>query len=246
LLENPMHDTALAIGAAFFAAYGRPGCRILDVGSYDVNGSLRSIAPAESHYTGVDLGPGPGVDLVLETAQRYPFDDCSFDLVVSTSCFEHDGMFWLTFLEMMRVTRPGGVVFINAPSNGAYHAYPTDIWRFYPDAGIALEAWGRHQGRAVTLLESFVAPRLADCWNDFVMVFGKGEPAPAPAGLADQVAGAHNIRIPSRSATLLNELAETEDMRLLRQSREALAASQARIAVLERQLRELGAEPTPG
>ncbi len=241
-----MHDTAMANGAAFFNAYGRPGSRILDVGSYDVNGTLRDVAPAGSHYTGVDLGPGPGVDLVLETAQRYPFPDASFDMVVSTSCFEHDSMFWLTFLEMARVARPGGVVFINAPSNGAYHAYPTDIWRFYPDAGLALEAWARHQGRAITLLESFVAPRIADCWNDCIMVFGIGENPPPAAGLADQVAGALNIRIPSRSAELLNPSGETEDMRLLREAREALAARDARIALLERQLRTLGSEPAAG
>jgi SAM-dependent methyltransferase len=241
-----MHDTALAIGAAFFAAYGQPDSRILDVGSYDVNGTLRDVAPAGSHYTGVDLGPGPGVDLVLDTAQRYPFPDASFDMVVSTSCFEHDGMFWLTFLEMARVARPGGVVFINAPSNGPYHAYPTDIWRFYPDAGLALETWARHQGQAVTLLESFVAPRLADIWNDCIMVFGVGEHPPPAAGLADQVAGAQNVRMPARSAELLNPADETEDMLLLRQSREALAARDARIAVLEQQLRALGTEPSAG
>lgn len=39
------------------------GLRILEIGSYDVNGSVRKFFP-ESVYTGVDLCAGPGVDLV--------------------------------------------------------------------------------------------------------------------------------------------------------------------------------------
>lgn len=166
-----MHDTAMAIGSAFFRVYGRPGCRILDVGSYDVNGTLRLVAPVASHYVGVDIQRGPGVDIVLPDPYRYPFVNRSFDLVVSTSCFEHDPMFWLTFTEMSRVMRDDGAMYINAPSNGPYHGYPMDCWRFYADAHVGLVEWARRSEQPVSMVESFIGPLSRDGWLDSVMVF---------------------------------------------------------------------------
>src|SRR5438045_8769497 len=124
-----MHDTAAAFGAAFFRSYidssdfiERP--RILEVGCADVNGSLRGCAPPAACYVGVDLEPGCVVDLVLSDPYTYPFDADSFEAVVSSSCFEHDPMFWLTFLEMCRVVRCGGFIYLNVPSNGLFHRHP--------------------------------------------------------------------------------------------------------------------------
>jgi hypothetical protein len=44
---------------------------------------------------------------------------------------------------MARVVKSGGFIYLNAPSNGYVHNHPLDIWRFYPDAGIALEKWAK-------------------------------------------------------------------------------------------------------
>ena len=172
-----MHDTAAAFGAAFFRSYvdaiERP--RILEIGAGDVNGSLRGCAPSAAQYTGADLEAGPGVDLVLADPYTYPFDAESFDTVLSSSCLEHDPMFWLGFAEMCRVVRSGGFIYLNAPSNGWFHRHPTDNWRFYPDAGMALAEWGRRNGYDIHLIESFVGRRRRDIWNDCVMIFGKAE-----------------------------------------------------------------------
>src|SRR5689334_5959147 len=121
-----MHDTALQIGDLFFQYFLTPTSRILDFGSQDVNGSLRRIALPTMTYVGVDLVPGAGVDVVLGDPTKLPFEDNSFDAVVSTSCFEHDPMFWESFLEAVRVTAAGGYIYINAPSNGDYHRHPMD------------------------------------------------------------------------------------------------------------------------
>jgi hypothetical protein len=94
-------------------------------------------------------------------------------MVVASSMLEHDAFFWQTFLEMARIVKPGGVLYINAPSNGIYHCYPVDNWRFYPDAGKALVRWAARNGYELTLIESFVAERKNDVWNDFVAIFKK-------------------------------------------------------------------------
>jgi hypothetical protein len=139
-----MHASASELGHIFFQLYWKEGFRrILDIGSFDINGSLRQHCPAAAEYVGIDLSKGPGVDFVLEDPYRYPFPPSHFDLIVSTSCFEHDPMFWLTFIEASRVLSPNGFMYINAPSNGWYHTHPWDNWRFYPDAALALESWAR-------------------------------------------------------------------------------------------------------
>jgi SAM-dependent methyltransferase len=188
-----MHDTAYEIGELFFQSYVSAGNFILDVGSMDINGSLHDFRPEGSGYVGVDLAAGKGVDVVIKTNSQLPFAKEVFDIVVSTSCFEHDMMFWLTFLEMCRVLKEGGYLYLNAPSRGAYHQYPIDAWRFFPDAGIALRDWARLNMHDVELLESFVTENKRDIWNDCVMIFGKNSER-APLSVSETYRLALNIR----------------------------------------------------
>ena len=188
-----MHDTAQKIGEIFFGAYVKPGDRVLDIGSIDVNGTLRKFQPDGCRYVGVDLDPGRGVDVVVSRISQLPFESAIFDVIVTTSCFEHDSMFWQTFIEMCRVLKPSGYIYINAPSKGILHQYPIDAWRFFPDAGIALRDWAKFNDHKIDLLESFVTLNMADVWNDCVMVFSKGGEPPV-LFISDQYALAINIR----------------------------------------------------
>jgi SAM-dependent methyltransferase len=118
--------------------------RILDVGSCDVNGSYRPLFDmANWHYAGTDLCPGPNVDIVLPNPYSWSMKPDSFDLIVSGQTFEHTEFFWLTWLEMVRVLKPGGLIFLVAPSRGPEHRYPVDCWRFYPDGFSALAKYGK-------------------------------------------------------------------------------------------------------
>jgi SAM-dependent methyltransferase len=169
-----MHKSAYEIGAKFLERYWAPDMKsILEVGAFDVNGSLKDFKSQDCEWVGVDLEPGKGVDIVIERARRLPFEDNYFDLVVATSIFEHDPTFWLTFNEMLRVVKPSGFIYICAPSNGWVHRYPMDVYRFYPDAGIGLVEWGRREYPDLQLAESFIAERDGDVWNDFCAIFSK-------------------------------------------------------------------------
>jgi len=164
-------------GAAFFNTYLKNArdLTIVDIGSQDVNGSLRSVAPAHNKYIGVDFEKAQGVDVVITDPYALPFENESVDVAVSSSCFEHSEFFWLLFNEALRILKPTGLLYINVPSNGAFHRYPVDCWRFYPDSGVALQNWGKRSGYHCALLESFVGARKEDIWNDFVAVFVKDE-----------------------------------------------------------------------
>ncbi len=171
-----MHDTAREIGNKFIELYCKDNCqKILDVGAMNIGGSLRNYCPSTVEYIGVDIEAGEGVDIILENPYSFPFKENSFNIIVTSSSFEHNQMFWLTFSEMSRVLKDGGYIYINAPSNGLFHQYPYDNWRFYPDAGIALEKWANRNGYQVKLVESFISLRKDDGWNDCVMIFQKGK-----------------------------------------------------------------------
>lgn len=147
---------------------------VVDIGSYDVNGSYRSLFadPAWS-YCGIDLEAGPGVDVVLQSPYRLPFKSGSIDLVISGQAFEHIEYFWMTWLEMVRVLKPGGMVFLIAPSRGPEHRYPQDCWRFYPDGYRALAKFAACElVEATTDWEPHPDPGSSD-WGDTVGVFRK-------------------------------------------------------------------------
>lgn len=172
-----MHLSALQSGDAFAYFYGKQGDVVLDIGGKNVNGSLRqSFESRNMKFISIDIEHDTSVDIVVEPGQKLPFSDNSVDLVVSTSCFEHDPCFWLTFKEMARVVKLGGYIYVNAPTGGPYHTYPGDNWRFYSDAGQALAYWSGiqladEQINAVSVVETFhIAPTE---FNDFVCVWQK-------------------------------------------------------------------------
>lgn len=188
-----MHDTAHELGGLFYETYVQPGSCILECGSMNVNGTLRDFRPAGSCYVGVDLAAGNGVDVVIGPDSRLPFKTEAFDAVTSSSAFEHDSMFWVTFLELCRVLKSGGFLYLNVPSRGGYHRYPIDAWRFFPDSGIALRDWARINQHHIELLESFITQNRGVDWNDCVMIFAKNGRPPA-VGVADRYGLAFNIR----------------------------------------------------
>jgi len=168
-------------GSLFFQTYAvkLPSGVVVDIGAQDVNGSLKTVCPPNCKYVGVDFVAGKGVDVVLQDPYQLPFEDGSIDIVVSSSCFEHSEMFWVLFLEILRILKPSGLFYLNVPSNGSFHRYPVDCWRFYPDSGNALVAWAKRNKYSSVLLESFTGRQSRtgnmgmDEWNDYVAVFLK-------------------------------------------------------------------------
>lgn len=140
-----MHNSSYQHMQRLVSKYLQPDQPIhaVDIGSFDVNGSYRTLFDQPNwRYTGVDLEAGPGVDVVLDSPYHLPFASGSIDVIVSGQAFEHIEHFWMTWLQMQRVLRTGGLVFLIAPSRGPEHRYPQDCWRFYPDGYRALAKLG--------------------------------------------------------------------------------------------------------
>lgn len=106
---------------------------VLDVGSYDENGTNRPMCEDKGWaYTGLDIRPGDNVDVVAPPYE-YPFADNSFDCVVSGQAAEHveDLARWVR--ECVRVLKPGGRLCITTVWKCQVHRYPIDTWRILPD-----------------------------------------------------------------------------------------------------------------
>ena len=103
--------------------------KVLEVGSMNVNGTLREVLPV-TH--GIDIRPGRLVDEVLDACnliERYGYD--SWDHVVSSSTFEHVEFWELALRNAWAVLKYGGKFLFEVPTLGkGYHSHPKDYWRW--------------------------------------------------------------------------------------------------------------------
>lgn len=117
--------------------------RVLDIGALDVNGSARGLFPHAAEYIGVDLEPGPGVDVVAD-AHDLSYMACPpVDLILCLEMLEHDSAPWLTAAQIAAVGKPGALVLVSARGNGFPLHNEPDCFRFM-EAGMraVLEAGG--------------------------------------------------------------------------------------------------------
>lgn len=122
---------------------------VLDVGSLDINGNNRCLFD-DALYLGVDLAPGPNVDIVSKGHElRMP--DETFDVIVSTECFEHDQFYRETLRNICRMLKPGGLFLFTCATEGR-HEHGTR--RTTPQDAPLLEAYGEWQDYYRNLTEA--------------------------------------------------------------------------------------------
>lgn len=114
-----MHDAAYRAIARAVADHPVAGARVIEIGSYNVNGSVAPLFADAASYLGVDLRPGPGVDLVIASdhdlatvlADHGPL---GFDIVVTTEALEHAADPAQIVRDAWAILRPGGRLLLTA------------------------------------------------------------------------------------------------------------------------------------
>lgn len=122
---------------------GLVGCDVLEVGSAEVNSSMRGAFTGR--HVGIDLGVAPGVQVVADGA-RLPFATGAFEVTMSAECFEHNPRWRATLSEMVRVASLAVLVTCAStgrPEHGTARTSPDDSalsigrgWDFYHNVSI--------------------------------------------------------------------------------------------------------------
>ncbi|MBL8487512.1 MAG: methyltransferase domain-containing protein [Rhodocyclaceae bacterium] len=92
------------------------GRKVLEVGSLNINGSVRPLFE-ECDYLGLDVGQGPGVDLVCR-GEDHGAPAGSYDVVISCEMMEHNPNWRETWLNMIRLLRHDGLMVMTCASRG--------------------------------------------------------------------------------------------------------------------------------
>lgn len=127
--DDPYH----VVFREFISLSERASCpTILEIGSRNVSGvTRRELFSFCDDYVGFDILPGDGVDLIGDAhklSDNFPSEH--FDFVYSMSVFEHLVFPWKAVLEINKVTKLGGHVYISTHPSWPGHELPWDFWRF--------------------------------------------------------------------------------------------------------------------
>lgn len=113
--------------------------KILDVGSLDINGSVRDIfKPWTAEYFGIDMQDGPGVDQIIG-GHEYSKPGY-YDVVVTCEVFEHTPDWKEIVARAAENLRPGGLFIATmagetrAPHSGVHGNAPYE-WEHYANIG---------------------------------------------------------------------------------------------------------------
>jgi len=103
---------------------------IIDIGSYDVNGTYRNLFVENQKWTyvGMDICPGPNVDIVgFENIKD------KYDVLISGQVMEHVKRPWEWLPSLKKYIKQNGLICVIAPNECKEHRYPIDTYRYFPD-----------------------------------------------------------------------------------------------------------------
>ena len=107
------------------------GKRVLDVGSGDINGNNRFLFE-NCEYNGNDVIQTKNVTIVSRT-KDLPFQNNTFDTIISTECFEHDPEYKESLLKIYSMLKPDGLFCFTCastdrPEHGTRRMKPWDSY----------------------------------------------------------------------------------------------------------------------
>ena len=143
LVDALCHDHSLSL----------TGARVLDVGG-GPGYFASAFAQRGASYVGLEPDVGEMAAASLEVAQavrgdgtRLPFANDTFDITYSSNVAEHIPNPWDMGEEMLRVTKPGGLVMVSYTVwLGPFGGHETGLWEHYVGGEFARDRYTRRHG----------------------------------------------------------------------------------------------------
>jgi len=88
---------------------------VVEIGSQNINGTVRDLFNSE--YLGIDIGQGKDVDFVC-AGDLLQLPTSHSDVTLSTECFEHASNWKAVLHNMIRITKPNGLVMLTFAGRG--------------------------------------------------------------------------------------------------------------------------------
>ena len=138
-VSSPDNVSHTKWGAYLSSIFNKPGMRVLEIGSRNVTGTNLREFFSNAHYVGFDYYSGENVDVVGDAHKlsKYFCDGERFDLIFSSAVFEHFHMPWVVAVEIQKLLKVGGYVFIETHFSYASHERP---WNFFQFSDMGLRA----------------------------------------------------------------------------------------------------------
>lgn len=112
----------------------KPGMKILEIGSRNVTGNPLRERFRYASYTGFDYYEGENVDVVGDAHKISAYFEEKFDLIFSSAVFEHLAMPWIAAIEIIKLLKEGGYVFIETHYSYSSHERPWHFFQFSENA----------------------------------------------------------------------------------------------------------------
>ncbi len=122
-----MHATAYEYVSQFLIYFPST---VIEIGSRDLNGSVRPLFP-EATWTGLDLYPGPSVDVVCNALDYTPAE--LIDMVICCEVFEHAANWGEILTHAATWLKPGGRIIITCAGPGRGPHSAIDGGELHPD-----------------------------------------------------------------------------------------------------------------
>lgn len=114
----------------------KPGMKVLEVGSRNVTGDTFRDKFKNASYVGFDYYPGENVDVVGDAHRLSSYFQERFDLIFSSAVFEHLALPWMVSIEIIKLLKMGGYVFLETHYSYSSHERP---WHFFQYSENALD-----------------------------------------------------------------------------------------------------------
>lgn len=122
---------------------GRLRGPILEIGSKKYSAAVshdyRTLLGHLGRYVGTDLAAGDGVDVVADLTSDFEalpeaLRATRFGTILCMSVMEHVRDVYKFAANLRRLLADGGVALVSVPWVWRFHGYPSDYWRFSPEA----------------------------------------------------------------------------------------------------------------